>query len=80
MEDLVATVWSELKRYVNTVDRQEAAEAMVSVLVDNDCDIEDIRQAFKGDNDVKRALADYLDDGVHDEDDDEDPYEDDWEE
>ena len=58
--DLASEIWNELKRYVNTVDRNEAAEVLVSVLVDNDCDPDDIRAAFKGDADVKTALAAYI--------------------
>ena len=58
--DLASEIWNELKRYVNTVDRAEAAEVLVSVLVDNDCDPDDIRTAFKGDTDVKTALAAYI--------------------
>lgn len=60
--DLASDIWNELKRYVNTVDRTEAAEVLVSVLVDNDCDPDDIRVAFKGDTDVKAALASYIKD------------------
>ena len=58
--DLASEIWNELKRYVNTVDRNEAAEVLVSVLVDNDCAPDDIRAAFKGDADVKTALASYI--------------------
>jgi hypothetical protein len=58
--DLASEIWNELKRYVNTVDRNEAAEVLVSVLVDNDCVPDDIRVAFKGDSDVKTALASYI--------------------
>jgi hypothetical protein len=58
--DLASDIWNELKRYVNTVDRGEAAEVLVSVLVDNDCAPDDIRDAFKGDSDVKTALASYI--------------------
>ena len=78
--ELVKEVWSELKRYVNTVDREEAAESLVSLLVDHDIDADDIRATFKSDSDVKRALAQYVKD--HDEDDeDEDDYdEDDYDE
>jgi hypothetical protein len=61
MEELVSVVWGELKRYVNTVDRAEAAETVVQILMDHDSDVEDIRSAFKGDTDIKRALTDYLD-------------------
>ncbi len=60
-EQLASTIWDELKRYINTVDRGEAAENLVSILIDNDCDPEDIKDAFKGDGDIKRALSSYLD-------------------
>jgi len=59
--DLASEIWNELKRYVNTVDRAEAAETVVQILMDNDADVEDIRAAFKGDSDIKRALTAYLD-------------------
>lgn len=60
-ESIAAEIWGELKRYVNTVDRAEAAETVVQILMDNDSDVEDIRDAFKGDADIKRALTSYLD-------------------
>lgn len=58
--ELASEIWSEIKRYVNSVDRNEAAETLVSVLIDNDVSAEEIKSAFKGDGDIKRALADYL--------------------
>ena len=76
--ELAKEIWNEVKRYVNTVDRDEAAEILVSVLIDNDIDADDVRSAFKTDAEVKRALASYLkdhedvDDELHDEDEDED--------
>ena len=87
MSSIVASeVWNELKRYVNTVDRQEAAETLVAVLIDHDEDVEDIRNAFKHDSDVKRALTAYLDNDKHydedediDEDIDDDDNESEWE-
>lgn len=60
-ETVASEIWSELKRYVNTVDRAEAAETIVSILIDHDSDAEDIRAAFKSDSDIKRALTVYLD-------------------
>ena len=57
---VAAEIWSELRRYVGGGDRSEAAEIMVSVLINNDEDPEDIRAAFKGDSDVRAALQDYL--------------------
>jgi hypothetical protein len=76
--ELAKEIWDEVKRYVNTVDRDEAAETLVSVLIDNDIDADDVRSAFKTDTEVKRALTSYLkdhedvDDELHDEDEDED--------
>lgn len=60
-EQLVSVIWGELKRYINTVDRAEAAETVVQILMDNDSDVEDIRDAFSGDRDIKAALTSYLD-------------------
>ena len=82
---VASELWSELKRYVNTVDRDEAAETIVAILIDNDCDVDDIKDAFKGDSDIKRALTAYLDndksyeDEEEEADEEEDYHEDDWE-
>ena len=73
--DLASVIWSEVKSFIPSIDRQEAAEIVVSVLVDHDVDIEDIRQEFKGDSDIKKALAQYVKDHEEDEDDD---YDDDY--
>ena len=81
-ENVAAEIWSELKRYVNTVDRNEAAETVVQILMDNDSDVEDIRNAFKGDTDIKRALTAYLDNDkdYSEDEDEEDPEEEDYNE
>jgi hypothetical protein len=60
-EAIAAEIWGELKRYVNTVDRAEAADTVIQILMDNDSDVEDIRAAFAGDRDIKTALTAYLD-------------------
>ena len=75
--NLANEVWQEIKRYVNTVDRAEAAESLVSVLIDNDVSAEEIKAAFKSDSEVKQALKQYLDDHADDYDDEEeDDYDD----
>jgi hypothetical protein len=35
-EVVASEIWGELKRFVNTVDRAEAAETVVQILMDND--------------------------------------------
>jgi hypothetical protein len=84
-EAIASEIWGELKRFVNTVDRAEAAETVIQILMDNDSDVEDIRDAFKGDSDIKRALTAYLDNDKDyaEEEDEEDEFEEeedeDWE-
>jgi hypothetical protein len=76
--ELAYDLWSELKRYVGAVDRTDAADALVNLLIDHDYDADDIRSAFKGDSEVKRALEVYIDDLGTDDDEeiDDDDYED----
>lgn len=82
---ITSELWSELKRYVNTVDRNEAAETIVAILIDNDCDVDDIKNAFKGESDIKRALTAYhnndksYEDEDEEETEEEDYHADDWE-
>lgn len=87
-EAIAAEIWGELKRFVNTVDRAEAAETVVQILMDNDSDVDDIRAAFTGDRDIKTALTSYLDndkdyvaedEGDEDEDDTDSDEDEDWE-
>lgn len=59
--DTASEIWSELKRYINVVDRSDAAISVVSIMVDHDYDVDEIREAFKGDSDIKKALTAYLD-------------------
>jgi hypothetical protein len=76
--DLSHDLWNELKRYISAVDRSDAADTLVSVLIDNDYDAEQIRAEFKSDSDIKRALQSYLDDTEEEdlEEEEEDDYDD----
>ena len=76
--ELAKEIWSELRRHINTVDRDEAAETLVAVLIDNDVDADEIKSVFKSESDVKRALVSYLKD--HAEEDDEEFNDDEEEE
>ena len=75
--DVAYDIWTEFRRFLSTPDRAEAADALVNVLIDNDYDAEDIRSAFKGDADVKRALQSYLDDAEEDTEEDTEDYDED---
>jgi len=75
--ELASEIWTEIKRHINSVDRNDAAETMVSVLIDNDVSAEEIKTAFKGDGEIKRALADYLKEEEELEEEEDDSYDDD---
>ena len=65
--DFVNEIWQELKRHISTADRAEAVDSMINILIDNDHSPEQIRDAFKSDADVKRALTNYLADAEEEE-------------
>jgi hypothetical protein len=73
---LASEIWSEIKRYISTVDRNEAAETVVNIMIDNDIDVEEIKTNFKGDPEIKRALAQFTED-LDEDDSDEEEYEED---
>ena len=79
--ELSKEIWNELKRYVNIVDRDDAAETLVAVLIDNDIDADEIKSTFKTDSDIKKAVTSYLKDHEEvdevDEEDDDDDFEED---
>ena len=75
--DVAYDIWTELRRFLSTPDRAEAADSLVNVLIDNDYDAEEIRTAFKGDNDVRQALQSYLDDAEEDTEEDSEDYDED---
>lgn len=78
-EQLASIIWDELRRYIQAVDRTEAAEALINILIDNDSSAEDIRAAFGNDKEIKNALQHYLDDDQEVEEEDiEDDYDDDY--
>lgn len=62
--ELASEIWGELKRYLISTDRVEAADTLVSIMIDFDIDAEEIKEVFKRDPDVKTALEHYLDQGV----------------
>ena len=56
--DFVAEVWDTLRSHVDLHDRSEAADSLINLLIDNNFEIEDIKDAFK-DKDITKALKGY---------------------
>lgn len=64
--DISAELWSELKNFILPTDRADAADTVVTMLIDAGFDADEIQEAFKGDGDIKLAIADYVDEDVDD--------------
>ena len=72
---LVNEIWKILKSSIEAGDTSAASEILVNYLVEEDYSPAEIKQAFRGDGDIKEALDYYLEtpeDGLievhHDED------------
>jgi hypothetical protein len=77
---LINEIWKVLKPSIEVGDTNEAAETLVNYLVEEDFSAHEIKNAFRGDKDIKEALDFFLEtpeDGlVHE--DEPDLYEEDW--
>jgi hypothetical protein len=58
--DFVAEVWDVLRSHIDFNDRTDAADSLVNLLIDNNYEAEDIKDAFKGDKEVLTALKENL--------------------
>ena len=56
--DFVSEVWDALRDHIDLNERIVAADTLVNLLIDNNYEIDDIKEAFK-DKDITRALKDY---------------------
>jgi hypothetical protein len=59
--DFVAEVWEALSSHIDFNDKGDAADTLVNLLIDNDYEATDIKEAFRGDKEVIVALKEYTD-------------------
>jgi hypothetical protein len=55
---IVAEVWEVLRDHIDFNDRGDAADSLVNFLMDNNYEVEDIKEEFK-DKDITKALKGY---------------------
>ena len=58
--DFVAEVWDALRSHIDFNDRTDAADSLINLLIDNNYEAEDIKDAFKGDKEMLTALKENL--------------------
>ena len=76
----VVEVWEALRSHIDLNDHSDAADTLVNLLIDNNHEAADIKEAFRGDKEVLKALKGYTD--AHDVEDyeeyEDDEIDDDW--
>ena len=55
---VVSEVWEVLREHVDLNDRLEAAESLVTYLIENNYEIDEIKDEFR-DKDITKALKEY---------------------
>ena len=76
--DFVAEVWEVLRSHVDFNDRSDAADSLINLLIENNYDVDDIKDSFKGDKDISVALKYYA--SQHDTEEEFEEYDDDIDE
>ena len=66
--DFVAEVWDALRTHIDFNDRSDAADTLINLLIDNNYETDDIKDAFRSDKEVLKALKGYAEEHFPDED------------
>jgi hypothetical protein len=56
---VIAEVWRVLKHEIDGSNLSDAAESLVNVLIENDYETAEIKEAFRRETEVVQALRDY---------------------
>ena len=75
--DFVAEVWDALRNHIDFNERKEAADTLVTLLVENNYEADEIKEAFRGEKEILTALKDYASEHEVEEEYEEDDYEED---
>jgi hypothetical protein len=62
----VSEVWEVLREHIDFNDRREAADSLVTYLIENNFEIDAIKDEFR-DKDITKALKDYADEHFQEE-------------
>jgi hypothetical protein len=55
-------IWYELIQYIDESDMTYASDAVLAIMIDNDLPLEEMREAFKGDEWMSYAITSHLKD------------------
>jgi len=57
--DFVAEVWDALRSHIDFNERSDAADSLINLLIDNNYEADDIKDAVRGDKEMLKALKGY---------------------
>ena len=79
--DFIAEVWDALRDHIDMNERKYAADTIINLLIDNNYEADDIKDAFRGEKEILTALKDYVSEHEQEEyEEDYDDEEDEWDE
>jgi hypothetical protein len=58
--DFVAEVWDALRNHIDMNERKDAADTLVNLLIENNHETDEIKDAFRGEKEILTALKDYV--------------------
>lgn len=58
--NFLAEVWDAMREHIDMNERKEAADTLVNLLVDNNFEADEIKDAFRGEKEILTALKDYV--------------------
>lgn len=58
--DFVAEVWDALRSHIDMNERKDAADTLVNLLIENNHEADEIKEAFRGEKEILTALKDYV--------------------
>jgi hypothetical protein len=76
--DFVAEVWDALRNHIDMNERKDAADTLVNLLVENNHEAEEIKEAFRGEKEILTALKDYVSEHELEEEYDDEEDEEEW--
>ena len=57
---IVSEVWDVLRSHIDMNDRDDAADNLINLLIDNNYEADEIRNAFRGEKEILNALKNYI--------------------
>jgi hypothetical protein len=58
--DFLAEVWDVLRSHIDSNERKYAADTLINLLIDNNYEADEIKEAFRGEKEILSALKEYV--------------------